>query len=120
MKEELDKDVMYYYLRMQQFDHRGNICAIPYGTVAIRKNEDGTINRGISLCSKKDNFSRSIGRRKAYARLKKVEHYEKPVLLGQYGGDKSKACCPLLIGHSWDTLGYFHDLPTKTEEKMLK
>ena len=44
----------------------------PYATVAISFNEDGTINRGISICSPNDMFLKSVGTAKAIGRLKKA------------------------------------------------
>lgn len=53
--------VFYYYLR----DEKNH----PYGCVAIQESVDGKINRGVSLCSKRDNFDRKHARGLALRRL---------------------------------------------------
>lgn len=72
--EKIDtENIFYYYLRrddpMDKTAKRGK----SYGVVAIRANEDGTVNRGISYCSQKDSFKKSVGRGIALSRLLKAE-----------------------------------------------
>ena len=56
-------EVLYYYLR----DEKNH----PYGCVAIQEtaSEKGKINRGVSLCSKRDHFDRKRARGIALSRL---------------------------------------------------
>ena len=57
MKEE----VVYYYLKNDENK--------PIGCVAIKENADGTINRGVSICSKADAFVKKCARGLAFKRM---------------------------------------------------
>lgn len=61
----MQNEILYYYLR-DEGKH-------PYGCVAITDNGDGTIKRGVSICSKKDNFCKPYARALALKRLKQTE-----------------------------------------------
>lgn len=52
---------VFYYLK--NYTENGSH---PYACVCVIKSNDGIISRGISICSKKDNFSKRIGRNKAF------------------------------------------------------
>ena len=59
----MENTVHFYYLRNPQQQHQ------PIGCVAIHANADGTINRGVSVCSWNDNFSKKKARSLALTRL---------------------------------------------------
>lgn len=50
----------FYYLRHQTSEGK-----IPYACVCIMKTADGSIARGVSVCSSNDSFIKQIGRNKA-------------------------------------------------------
>jgi hypothetical protein len=78
-------EVNFYYLR----DENGK----SYGCVAFCENEDGTVNRGISICSKEDAFKKVAARGIALKRMndaiKRKESFDH---FGYYYGDKQS--CP--------------------------
>ena len=57
----MNNEVLYYYLRDEN-NH-------PYGCVAIQELVKGKISRGVSLCSKYDNFDRKHAGGLALSRL---------------------------------------------------
>ena len=65
---ETSKDLVFYYLRKSDGEQ-----VHPYGVVAVRMNCDGTVNRGISICSPNDEFRKQVGRGIAYSWLIKAE-----------------------------------------------
>ena len=72
--EKIDtENIFYYYLRQDDTKDKTAKRGKSYGVVAIRANEDGTVNRGISYCSKKDSFKKSVGRGIALSRLLRAE-----------------------------------------------
>lgn len=73
MKNIETENIFYYYLRREDPLDKTAIRGKSYGVVAIRMNEDGTVNRGISYCSQKDSFKKSVGRGIALSRLLKAE-----------------------------------------------
>lgn len=58
------ENYLFYYIRRKR-----NNQIHPYITVCISKNPDGTINRGVAICSVKDNFERAKGKSIAYNRI---------------------------------------------------
>lgn len=79
-------NVHIYYLRDPQQKH------LPVGCVAICENSDGTINRGVSLCSYRDNFSKRRARNLATARLS-LACKGMDIRFGKYYGRKA-ICMP--------------------------
>ena len=97
----------------------------PYATVAVFFNADGTVNRGISICSPNDTFVKSVGAAKAIGRLKKAmkaqsnifpimgfKHLEAKILRrkGETAQDNVM----------FDNLGYFGDKPNNVEKTIFK
>jgi len=58
-----DPDVYFYYLRQPNRQIFGGVCL---------KKADGVWNRGVSICSIKDQFDKNICKRLAYKRLMKA------------------------------------------------
>ena len=56
---------VYYYLRYPKNVYKDG-GRHPYGCVCLLKNDNGDVARGISVCSERDDFSKKIGRNKAY------------------------------------------------------
>jgi len=54
--------IQYYYLR----DFK---TYQPYACIAINQNDDGTVDRGISICSSEDQFDKKLARSKSRGRL---------------------------------------------------
>ena len=73
-------EVRYYYLRKQ-----ANGGSMPFGCVAFRRNGDGTVNRGVSLCSTRDNFNRQHARGLALKRLLDAEKAGLATYFQNYG-----------------------------------
>ena len=78
-------EVRYYYLK--EYVNDGNR---PFGCVAFRRNADGTVNRGVSLCSTRDNFNRRHGRGLAMKRLLDAEKAGMDTYFMNY----QSPCCP--------------------------
>lgn len=124
--EKIDtENIFYYYLRkddpMDKTAKRGK----SYGVVAIRANEDGTVNRGISYCSQKDSFKKSVGRGIALSRLLKAEiecrngenfspYFGKHPGAPKDFGEKQLDVCSVFIFK-----GYFHDAMSCFEYRMF-
>lgn len=70
-------DVMFYYLRgeVPQNDKSAK-KGVPIGCVAIRLNEDGTVNRGVAVCSPRDRYNKDAGRGIALSRLLNAENQQ--------------------------------------------
>lgn len=77
---EMNEEVMYYYLR-DQHNH-------PRGCVAMSVNPDGTVNRGVSLCSTLDVFNRAHARGLALSRLNEAIRTKKDAMFGTYKGNR--------------------------------
>ena len=88
---------------------------IPVGCVAISLNDDGTIDRGVSYCSRKDNFSKKKGRNLALARLA-IARKGIDVKFGEYQGNKRPG---LVVVDRFEFCAAHKALPTKFEERML-
>jgi hypothetical protein len=103
-------DVVYYYLRDENNQ--------PYGCVAIIENEDGTINRGVSLCSVADVFKKDCARGIAFKRLNDSYKIKKTVYFEKYLGDKST--CPISLEDVVNNTKMAHQVkPTDKEYRML-
>lgn len=135
----MSKEINVYHLRTAATDRvimkngsdqKIRIGGVPYATVAITINEDGTVNRGISICSPHDAFVRSTGVAKAVGRMRKAEHQEAnvfPIL----GFKRLERKIMKRLGHNcikatprdevkFEHLGYFHDEPNEVEKRIFK
>lgn len=91
-----EKGVLYYYLRKENPKDKTAKRGIPYGVVAIRMNEDHTVNRGMAVCSNRDVFNKEYGRKLAFSRLRAAElrgHHLKATGIGYYFGRNQQ--CPV-------------------------
>lgn len=84
--------VQFYYLRNRELNKKDKQAkkGMPIGCVAIRANPDGTINRGVSICSPKDRYDKNAGRGIAFKRLIKAETEKKSTNFGVYTGSESR------------------------------
>lgn len=102
-------EIFFYYLRDE-----GNH---PYGCVAIQETSDGMVNRGVSICSKRDRFDRQHARGLALMRLKEASSsfFCKP--FGSYKGDKQTM--PEVSGIPFEKCSC-HSVPTEFEKRILR
>lgn len=131
----MSKEVNVYHLRTVASDRmvmkngtnqKIRVGGVPYATVAISINDDGTINRGISICSPHDAFVRSTGVAKAIGRMRKAEHQKEnvyPIL----GFKRLEKKIMKRLGRStprddvkFEHLGYFHVEPNEVEKRIFK
>lgn len=70
----MKSDVMFYYLRSGiPVNDKNAKRGVPFGVVAVRLNEDGTVNRGVAVCSPIDKYNKDAGRGIALSRLLHAE-----------------------------------------------
>lgn len=106
----MNNEIFYYYLR--------NEGKHPYGCVAITDNGDGTIKRGVSICSKKDNFNKPYSRALALKRLKQTEKVAKGYF-GVYFGEKCN--CPIEEAEKFQFNKWERNAkPTEFEQRIIK
>lgn len=73
----MKSDVMFYYLRSGiPANDKNAKRGVPFGVVAVRLNEDGTVNRGVAVCSPIDKYNKDAGRGIALSRLLNAEEKE--------------------------------------------
>ena len=98
----------------------------PYATVAFEINKDGTVNRGVSICSEKDEFIKKVGINKAIGRLesaKKAKHNILPILSFERKQKKilkKFASDTQFKNTKFDFLGFFNAPPTIDELNLFK
>lgn len=73
--------INFYYVR--------NKLNQPIACVAISELDDRKIARGVSICSKKDRFSKTVARKIAAHRLSQAIQNESSFVFGEYTGQKS-------------------------------
>ena len=132
------KEINVYHLRTVSYEkeivreHKGKkeikkikIGGTPYATVAISINSDGTVNRGVSICSVNDVFEKSIGSAKAIGRMEKAMEAESNVCpINGYKNLENNISKK--VGHTvrdnvdFNYLGYFHDVPNELEKKLFR
>lgn len=131
----MSKEVNVYHLRTvasdrmvkkNGMDRKIRVGGIPYATVAVTFNDDGTINRGISICSPHDAFVRSTGVAKAVGRMRKAQHQKEnvyPIL----GFKRLERKIMKHLGWAsprdnvkFEHLGYFHVEPNEVEKRIFK
>lgn len=108
------ENIVFYYLRKND---NANGRGTPYGVVAVRENEDGTVNRGVSLCSPDDKYDKNAGRGIALKRLIKAESDKRSTEFGVYTGVREKKKMDYDIPFSLKSA--FHELITKEEHRMF-
>lgn len=98
----------------------------PYATVAIEINEDGTVNRGVAICSAKDAFVKKVGTKKAMGRLESAKMRKGNVCAIESFGSTEKRILKKIGGEarfantSFEHLGSYHVAPTKDELEIFK
>ena len=114
----MKEDVMFYYLRD---DHNH-----PRGCVAMSVNDDGTVNRGVSLCSTIDQFDRAHARGLAVKRLQDALKIKENMAFDKYYGRKGTKAPYWELSHcNADNAVvvvykvHFKAIPTEFERKML-
>lgn len=82
-------------------------------------NPDGTVNRGISICSPQDEFRKKIGRGIAYSRLLEAETVCHNVRkFKEYQGIDSKQL--IRLGNiPFEYAGEFNQVPSESEYRMF-
>ena len=111
-------EVIFYYLRDNELNKKDK-CAKkgqPFGVVAMRLNEDGTINRGVSICSPCDKYNKKAGRGIAVKRLMECEERKESKFFGVYSGESDKMNIhnmPFMECYA------YHVKPTESEHRML-
>ena len=112
------KEVEIYYLRKEVKSANGVVNNVPYAAVAVKWNGDGTVNRGVSICSTADKFVKSVGTKKALARMNACEKAKKDLfVLNKYDGEQSKEKMPKF--DLFDRMGYYKAKPTEMEHRMF-
>lgn len=132
-QKSMEKKINVYHLRTvdtkKEIGERGcvKVGGRPYATVAIEINEDGTVNRGVSICSAKDGFIKKVGTQKAVGRLmsaKKAQSNILPMLSFESTQrrllKKLGKLEPRFKNTCFEYLGGFHVMPTKDEIEMFK
>jgi hypothetical protein len=98
----------------------------PYATVAIEINEDGTVNRGVSICSAKDAFVKKVGTKKAIGRLESAKMRKGNVCAIESFDSTQKRILKKIGGEarftntSFEYLGSYRVAPTADELEIFK
>lgn len=111
-------EVIFYYLRDNELN-KNDKCAKkgqPFGVVAMHLNEDGTINRGVSICSPCDKFDKKTGRGIALARLMECENSKVSRSFGIYLGEPKNMN---IVNVPFLKCYYYRVNPTESEHRML-
>lgn len=116
---------VHYKNEEANLDKRVTYPSIPYATVAIEFNEDGTVNRGISICSPNDAFVKKEGVNKAVGRLNAAKKHESNIFpIPAYNKIEKKILKKYKSTPKYKTnfkfLGYFKDQPTDVELEIFK
>lgn len=116
MNDNFDK-VMFYYLRENKHPNdKSNGRGVPFGVVAVRENPDGTVNRGVSICSPTDRYNKKAGRGIALKRLLKAETDCRSTPFGKYNGmDEKKKITHFPFAYKSD----FNAEITESEHRMF-
>ena len=118
MKMDNFDDVMFYYLRDENKNQNDKSAkkGVPFGVVAVRENENGTVNRGVSICSPSDRYNKKAGRGIALKRLIEAETKCRSIPFGNYNGtDDKKKITHLPFNYKSD----FNAEITKSEYRMF-
>jgi hypothetical protein len=104
----------HYYLRSEtENGYKGKI----YGVVVVSMNDDGTVNRGVSVCSYKDKFNKTIALNIARGRFAKAVNIKESIPFREYNGEVNKKMNPVL--GSFDMASY-HAEANELEKKMFR
>jgi len=109
----MEREVFYYYLKDENDK--------PYGCVAMCENEDGTINRGVSLCSTKDTFKKVCARGLAFKRMNDAIKTQKTEYFSEYNGIPMNGLnCPVDITEQVFAVKFAYAVtPTAKEHRIL-
>lgn len=124
------KKINFYHLRTKPVFKEINGKTIkdgghPFATVAIEFNGDGTVNRGVSICSIDDQFVKRVGSQKALGRLMSAKKRNENIMeiesfvknqnkiMKKYGADGV-----MFPNTNFKYLGMVNDMPTE-DEKVL-
>lgn len=110
----MEREVFYYYLKNENDK--------PFGCVAICENEDGTINRGVSLCSTRDTFKKVCARGLAFKRMNDAIKNKTTVTFDEYHGTpKNGLNCPVDFDElfAFNTKSAYAVVPTAKEHRIL-
>ena len=103
----------HYYLREKTVDgRRGNM----FGCVVVDMNEDGTVNRGVSVCASRDKFDKTIALNIATGRFNKAVATRQSIPMKVYNG-KTENRQNKVYGKL--DAGSFHAEANETEKKMF-
>lgn len=118
-KNNVKNKVQYYYLRMENsnYGEKGK----PFGVVAIKENSDGTVNRGVSICSSADSFNKRAGRGIALKRLMQAEKNQTTEKFPTYLGKTPQNICYIkgIAGRVIERKYCYHDVATEHEYRMF-
>lgn len=117
MNDNFDK-VMFYYLRdnNKNPNDKSGGRGVPFGVVAVRENPNGTVNRGVSICSPSDRYNKKAGRGIAFKRLLKAETDCRSTPFAKYNGvDEKKKITNLPFAYKSD----FNAEITEGEHRMF-
>ena len=111
----MSKKINVYHLRTVDTEKTVNDKVVrvggrPYATVAIEINEDGTVNRGVSICSAKDAFVKKVGVNKA---IESFDGTQKRIL--KKIGGKAR-----FVHTNFNHLGAYRVAPTADEVEIFK
>ena len=130
----MSKEINVYHLRSTSFNKEivkngekmtVKVGGTPYATVAVSFNADGTVNRGVAICSPKDAFVRSVGSAKAIGRLTKAVKLKSNVFpITSFKKLENKIMKRRGLtprdNISFDMLGYYHATPNDLEKQIFK
>lgn len=109
MSTNSNRQYFFYYLR-RQIEKSPSKIGHPFGCVCISPNEDGTVNRGVSICSVKDFFNKKKARGMAFSRCNSSVYsdFNRPLSPKMFHGNKNTFTHTITYG-----------LPTDFEKRIL-
>ena len=127
----MSKKINVYHLRTVDTEKTVNDKVVrvggrPYATVAIEINEDGTVNRGVSICSAKDAFVKKVGVNKAIGRLESAKKHQKNILaIESFDGTQKRILKKIggkarFVHTNFNHLGAYRVAPTADEVEIFK
>lgn len=75
MIKNSNRKYFFYYLR-QHVENSPSKNGHPFGCVCISPNDDGTVSRGVSICSPKDYFNKKKARGMAFGRCNEAVNFD--------------------------------------------